>query len=94
MIRDRNHDLSVLETRDTGKPYSETSVADATSAADALEYFGGLAGSLTGEHVQLGEDWVYTRREPLGLCVGIGAWNYPTQIACWKAARHWLVGTQ
>ena len=86
MIRERNHDLSVLETYDTGKPYQETSVADATSGADALEYFGGLAGSLTGEHIQLGEDWVYTRREALGLCVGIGAWNYPTQIACWKAA--------
>jgi betaine-aldehyde dehydrogenase len=25
-------------------------------------------------------------REPLGVCVGIGAWNYPTQIACWKGA--------
>ncbi|MEP3688497.1 MAG: betaine-aldehyde dehydrogenase [Sulfitobacter dubius] len=86
MIRERNNDLSVLETYDTGKPYQETSVADATSGADALEYFGGLAGSLTGEHIQLGEDWVYTRREALGLCVGIGAWNYPTQIACWKAA--------
>lgn len=86
MIRERNHDLSVLETYDTGKPMSETLYVDATSGADALEYFGGLAGSLTGEHIQLGEDWVYTRREPLGLCVGIGAWNYPTQIACWKAA--------
>ncbi|WP_108483027.1 betaine-aldehyde dehydrogenase [Oceaniglobus ichthyenteri] len=86
IIRARNHDLSVLETYDTGKPYSETSVADATSGADALEYFGGLAGSLTGEHIQLGGDWVYTVREPLGVCVGIGAWNYPTQIACWKAA--------
>ena len=86
MMRDRNHDLSVLETYDTGKPYQETSVADATSGADALEYFGGLAGSLTGEHIQLGDDFVYTRREALGVCVGIGAWNYPTQIACWKAA--------
>uniref|UniRef100_UPI000ACC51F1 betaine-aldehyde dehydrogenase n=1 Tax=Leisingera sp. F5 TaxID=1813816 RepID=UPI000ACC51F1 len=61
-------------------------VADATSGADALEYFGGLAASLTGEHIPLGEDWVYTKREALGLCVGIGAWNYPTQIACWKGA--------
>ena len=86
IMRERNHDLSVLETYDTGKPYQETSVADATSGADALEYFGGIAASLTGEHIQLGEDWVYTRREPLGLCVGIGAWNYPTQIACWKGA--------
>ncbi|MFT5065332.1 MAG: betaine-aldehyde dehydrogenase [Reinekea sp.] len=86
IMRDRNHDLSVLETYDTGKPYQETSVADATSGADALEYFGGLAASITGEYIQLGDDFVYTRREPLGVCVGIGAWNYPTQIASWKAA--------
>ncbi len=86
IMRDRNHDLSVLETYDTGKPYQETSVADATSGADALEYFGGLAASITGEHIQLGDDFVYTRREPLGVCVGIGAWNYPTQIASWKGA--------
>ncbi len=86
IIRARNHDLSVLETMDTGKPLSETLVADATSAADALDYFGGLAGALTGEHIQLGADFAYTRREALGVCVGIGAWNYPTQIAAWKGA--------
>ncbi len=86
IMRERNHDLSVLETKDTGKPLQETLVADATSAADALEYFGGLAGAITGEHIQLGEDFVYTRREALGVCVGIGAWNYPTQIAAWKGA--------
>lgn len=86
IMRERNHDLSVLETFDTGKPYQETSVVDATSGADALEYFGGMAATLTGEHIQLGDDWVYTRREALGVCVGIGAWNYPTQIACWKGA--------
>jgi len=86
MMRERNHDLSVLETFDTGKPYQETIAVDATSGADALEYFGGMAATITGEHIQLGEDWVYTRREALGVCVGIGAWNYPTQIACWKGA--------
>lgn len=87
LIRERNRELSELETMDTGKPIQETLVADATSGADALEYFGGLAASLTGEHIQLADgDFVYTRREALGVCVGIGAWNYPTQIACWKAA--------
>ncbi len=87
IIRARNHDLSVLETLDTGKPLQETLVADASSGADALEYFGGIAGSLTGEHIQLADgNFVYTRREALGVCVGIGAWNYPTQIACWKSA--------
>lgn len=86
IIRARNHDLSVLETWDTGKPLQETLVADATSGADSIEYFGGLAGTLTGEHIPLGESFAYTVREPLGVCVGIGAWNYPTQIACWKSA--------
>ena len=74
IMRDRNHDLSVLESFDTGKPLSETTVADATSGADALEYFGGMAATTTGEHIPLaGGDFVYTRREPLGVCVGIGA---------------------
>ncbi len=86
IMRERNRELSELETYDTGKPMSETLYVDATSGADALEYFGGLAGSLTGEHVNLGGDWGYTVREALGVCVGIGAWNYPTQIACWKGA--------
>ncbi|HHX91744.1 MAG TPA: betaine-aldehyde dehydrogenase, partial [Paracoccus sp.] len=86
IIRARNHELSELETLDTGKPLQETLVADATSGADALEYFGGMAATVTGETIPLGRDLVYTIREPLGVCVGIGAWNYPTQIACWKAA--------
>ena len=87
IIRSRNGELSELETLDTGKPISETLVADAASGADCLEYFGGLAASIAGEHIDLGPAaFAYTRREPLGVCAGIGAWNYPIQIACWKAA--------
>jgi betaine-aldehyde dehydrogenase len=86
IIRARNRELSELETLDTGKPLSETLVADWASGADCLEFFGGIAMGLRGEHVDLGGDFVYTRREPLGVCLGIGAWNYPSQIACWKAA--------
>ena len=86
IMRARNRELSELETRDTGKPLQETLVADAASGADALEYFGGIAAGITGEHIPLGGDFAYTVREPLGVCVGIGAWNYPIQVASWKAA--------
>jgi betaine-aldehyde dehydrogenase len=86
ILRERNHELSVLETLDTGKPLQETTVADAASGADCLEYFAGLIASDTGQYIDLGSSFAYTRREPLGICVGIGAWNYPIQIACWKAA--------
>lgn len=86
ILRERNAEISRLETLDTGKAIQETLVADAASAADALEYFGGLAGAITGEHIDLGGDFAYTRREALGVCAGIGAWNYPIQIAAWKSA--------
>ena len=86
IIRARAEELAQLETLDTGKPIQETRVADWPSGADALEYFAGLAPTLTGETIPLGGDFAYTIREPLGVCAGIGAWNYPSQIACWKAA--------
>lgn len=86
LIRERAEELARLETLDTGKPIAETRIADWPSGADALEYFGGLAAGLGGETIPLGRDFAYTLREPLGVCVGIGAWNYPSQIACWKAA--------
>jgi betaine-aldehyde dehydrogenase len=87
LLRARNQELAELETRDTGKPIQETRVVDVASGADCLEYFAGLAQSLSGEHIDLGPGaFGYTRREPLGIVAGIGAWNYPLQIACWKAA--------
>ena len=87
LLRERNDELARLETLDTGKPIQETSVVDVLSGADCIDYFAGLAGAITGEHVDLGpEAFGYTRREPLGIVAGIGAWNYPLQIACWKAA--------
>ncbi|WP_102960378.1 betaine-aldehyde dehydrogenase [Mangrovicella endophytica] len=86
IMRERNRELSELETLDTGKPLSETLVADAASGADCLEYFGALAADIKGDYIDLGGSFAYTRREPLGICAGIGAWNYPIQIASWKAA--------
>jgi betaine-aldehyde dehydrogenase len=87
ILRSRNQELAELETRDTGKPLQETRVVDVSSGADCFEYFAGLAQSLGGEHIDLGSQaFGYTRREPLGVVAGIGAWNYPLQIACWKAA--------
>ncbi|WP_236976048.1 betaine-aldehyde dehydrogenase [Membranihabitans maritimus] len=86
LLRLYNDELAELEARDTGKPISETLVVDIVSGADCLEYFGGIAAGIEGEYMDLGGDFAYIRREPLGVCGGIGAWNYPLQIACWKSA--------
>jgi len=83
LLRGRNDELAKVETNDTGKPFSETSTVDIVTGADVLEYYAHLVGGggLNGETSRLREDaWVYTTKEPLGVCAGIGAWNYPIQM--------------
>lgn len=86
LLRVRNDELAAIEVRDTGKPWQEAAVVDVQTGADSIEFFAGLAPMIEGNQQDLGGDFYYTRREPLGICAGIGAWNYPLQIACWKAA--------
>ena len=86
LLRERNDDLARVEVLDTGKPWQEASIVDVVTGADAIEYYAGLADAIEGTQQDLGGDFYYTRREPLGICAGIGAWNYPIQIACWKSA--------
>ncbi len=87
LLRQRNDELAHLETLNTGKPIQETRAVDVLSGADCLEYYAGIAAGIAGEHLDLGpKAFGYTRREPLGVVAGIGAWNYPLQIACWKSA--------
>src|ERR1700683_1710148 len=87
LLRQHNERLAMLESRNTGKPIQETRAVDVASGAACFEYYAGLAASVAAEYLDLGrEAFGYTRREPLGVVAGIGAWNYPLQIACWKAA--------
>ena len=87
LLINRNEALARLETEDTGKPIQETRAVDILSGADCIDYFAGLARTIAGEHLDFGPGaFGYTRREPLGVVAGIGAWNYPLQIACWKSA--------
>jgi betaine-aldehyde dehydrogenase len=87
LIREHNDELARLEVQDTGKPWQEAECVDIQTGADVIEYFAGLAASLQGEYQDLGNgSFFYTRPEALGVCAGIGAWNYPVQIAMWKLA--------
>jgi len=86
LLRENNDVLALLEVQDTGKPIQEASVVDIQTGADVIAYYAGLADKIQGDYQQLSDNnYFYTRREPLGICAGIGAWNYPIQIACWKA---------
>jgi len=79
-------ELTRLEVKDVGKVWSEAISADVPCGAEAYEFFGALAATMTGTSHRWADARGYTERVPLGICAGIGAWNYPTQIACWKSA--------
>lgn len=95
LLRERNDEIARVETLDSGKAFSETSTVDVVTGADVLEYYANLVGGggLNGETTQLREEaWVYSKKAPLGVCVGIGAWNYPIQmyfslLALWNGTR-------
>lgn len=83
ILRARNDEIARVETLDSGKAYTETSTVDVVTGADTLEYYANLVGGggLNGETAHLRENaWVYTKKAPLGVCAGIGAWNYPIQM--------------
>ena len=87
ILRERNNELAELEVTDCGKPLQEANCVDIHSGADVIEYYAGIAPGLQGAQQDLDSSTFYiSKREPLGVCAGIGAWNYPIQIACWKSA--------
>ncbi|MEE9313291.1 MAG: betaine-aldehyde dehydrogenase [Rhizobiaceae bacterium] len=93
IVRRRNDEIARIETLDTGKAIQETLDVDAVSAADNLEYFGHIAATTTSEHIPIDQNcFAYTLREPIGIVAAFGAWNYPIQVAAWKAAPALAMG--
>uniref|UniRef100_A0A669F8H2 Aldehyde dehydrogenase 9 family, member A1a, tandem duplicate 2 n=1 Tax=Oreochromis niloticus TaxID=8128 RepID=A0A669F8H2_ORENI len=86
IIRERREKIAKLEAINNGKTITEALV-NIDISWKSIEYYAGLAGTLAGQHIQLpGGAFAYSRREPLGVCVGIGAWNFPFVIATMKSA--------
>ncbi len=64
-----------------------------------LRYFAGWAGKVTGETLDVslpsmaGEQYTaFTRRQPVGVVVGIVPWNFSIMIAIWKLAAALVCG--
>eukprot|EP01059_Diplonema_ambulator_P026460 TRINITY_DN43753_c0_g1_i1.p1 TRINITY_DN43753_c0_g1~~TRINITY_DN43753_c0_g1_i1.p1 ORF type:complete len:461 (+),score=78.33 TRINITY_DN43753_c0_g1_i1:44-1384(+) len=99
MIRDMKEELAVMEVRETNIAIREVREDHVEAAAGCFEFFGGLAGTaLNGTMMDLPHagagphSFGYTRREPLGICAGISAWNYPLMLSAWKAAPAMCAG--
>lgn len=86
LIREKSSEISVVEVADTGRPINEIQSIDIETAAGGLEFFAGVVLAMDGVYKDYPDGMGIFRREPVGVCAGIGAWNYPFQIAAWKAA--------
>ena len=88
LVEDHAEELAVLETLDAGKPLTEALYIDAAYTAETIRYYAGWATKLHGDVLPVspavGEAFVYTRREPLGVVGAIVPWNFPMLIASWK----------
>jgi betaine-aldehyde dehydrogenase len=86
LIRERLEDLAMMEARNGGKPISAAR-GEIEIVANTFEYWGGAANKIFGETIPIvppGLD--VTLREPVGVCVLIVPWNFPSAIGSWKIA--------
>ena len=86
LIRNNVEVLAQNEVLDNGKPIWEARM-DLDTVISSLEFFGGVAPSIYGQHVKLPNgSFAIISKDPLGVVGGVGAWNYPLQTAMWKIA--------
>lgn len=88
LIEERLEEFAAAETRDMGKPISESRIKDVPRAAYNLRFFADFA-----EHTHTetyAKPWdnvmTYTLREPAGVSACISPWNFPLMLETWKVA--------
>lgn len=94
LIEENAETISYLESMDNGAPISRTTRLPVNSANN-LRYYAGWATKITGETIPVstpGNIFNYTRREPIGVCVGIIPWNGPFMSAIMKISAPLAVG--
>jgi acyl-CoA reductase-like NAD-dependent aldehyde dehydrogenase len=81
-------ELAELEALDNGKPVKYAKVVDVAGAVRHLQYYAGWPTKIEGETIPVADPsfFVYTRKQPVGVCGQIIPWNFPLLMAAWKIA--------
>ena len=91
-LEDRVEELAELETLDSGIPISAAKGLIG-GAVEALHHYAGAASLVAGETVASNPaSFLFTLREPLGVCAAIIPWNAPIDTAIKKIAPALAVG--
>lgn len=88
LIDQHGDELAELETLDNGKPLRVARFGDVAFSAKHFRYYAGWASKIEGSTVPVSipNQFVYTRREPMGVVGLIIPWNFPLLMAAWKLA--------
>lgn len=79
--------LANAETRDTGKPISESFDGDILRSAQNFQFFATYAQSITEDAFTISDnERHFAVREPLGVAGLITPWNLPLYLSTWKIA--------
>ena len=86
LIKRNISELAQIESLDSGKPVSIAS-GEMWAAGDVFRYYAGWPTKVFGETTPTDDNmFVYSLREPVGVCGGIIPWNFPLIMAAWKVA--------
>jgi acyl-CoA reductase-like NAD-dependent aldehyde dehydrogenase len=88
LIEENADELARIEAQDNGKPVTIAGKVDVPGAVDHLRYYAGWPTKIEGETIPVSwpSMFVYTRKEPVGVCGQIIPWNFPLLMAAWKIA--------
>lgn len=84
-LDDEQEGLALLESRNTGKPISD-SRAEMGMVAETFHYYAAAPERLLGDTIPVPGGVTMTFQEPLGVVGLIVPWNFPLTIASWKMA--------
>ena len=83
LVEEHAEKLALLETRNVGKPISD-SRGEVGMVAEVFHFYAGAVDKHHGETIPVGGGIDLTFREPLGVVGLIVPWNFPLNIASWK----------
>jgi acyl-CoA reductase-like NAD-dependent aldehyde dehydrogenase len=83
LVEEHAEELSLLETRNVGKPISD-SRGEVAMVAEVFHFYAGAVDKHHGETIPVTAGVDMTFREPLGVVGLIVPWNFPIAISSWK----------
>ncbi len=87
LVQQNADELGMADTRDMGKPISDSRGKDVPRSAMNFRFFADHARLSAGEALPMDTGHhAYTRFEPAGVAAAIAPWNFPLMLETWKIA--------